>query len=434
MTKIVTITIAEIRAFVQTKAFLVSMLLVPLLTIVGPIATAKLQASDTTPRPFAVVDATGSLYGAFERAAAERDRAIAAGTSTKGQARFIPSLVRLDDGTSLEQQRIRLSERVRKGELFAFVEIPADVLTVGAEAPSRIAYVSDSPTYFALREWIDGVLVREVRARRYDAVGIAPDVVARLERPVRCESIGLWRPSATGGATAAPPINYAQMFVPLFTSALLLMLVMLTTSSMLNAVIEEKMSRISEVLLGSVTPFELMLGKLLGGTLVSLGLGLVYVVSGISVARRMGHGDLVSPAIVAWFVVFLILALLMYGALFLAVGAACSDFKEGQSMLMPVVFLGMMPFFFILPAIIESPGGKLSVFASLFPTMAPFAMLARLGIHPAPATWQVAVSVAVTVASALGCVWAAGRIFRVGLLMQGKGASFAQMVRWITTR
>ena len=116
----------------------------------------------------------------------------------------------------------------------------------------------------------------------------------------------------------------------------LFLVVVMTTPQLMNSVLEEKMSRISEVLLGSVPPFELMLGKLLASTAVSAVLTMVYLTGGgVGGATGWGYLDVLDPWMVAWFVVFLLLSVLMYGSFFIAIGAACSDLKDAQNLMGP---------------------------------------------------------------------------------------------------
>ena len=108
---------------------------------------------------------------------------------------------------------------------------------------------------------------------------------------------------------------------------------MTSAPQLLNSVIEEKMSRISEVLIGSVTPFELMMGKLLGGAATSILLCGIYIAGGLIVVQYWGgYASAVTPAIFAWFLLYLTLALFIFGSLFVAIGAACNDLKDSQNM------------------------------------------------------------------------------------------------------
>ena len=118
---------------------------------------------------------------------------------------------------------------------------------------------------------------------------------------------------------------------------LLFLAVMTSAPQLLNAVIEEKMSRISEVLIASVRPFQLLMGKLLGVAGVAVLLALVYFVGAGYYAIVDGPApSSCSPALIAWFLVFLLCAVLMFGSMFLAIGSACSDLKDAQSMMQPV--------------------------------------------------------------------------------------------------
>ncbi|MBP6715979.1 MAG: ABC transporter permease, partial [Acidobacteria bacterium] len=203
-----------------------------------------------------------------------------------------------------------------------------------------------------------------------------------------------------------------------------------TAPQLLNAIIEEKMSRISEVLVASVSPFNLLMGKLVGVTAVAVLLALVYFIGAGYFMIYSGRTELVQPALMGWFVVFLICCTLMFGSMFLAIGSACSDIKDAQSMMQPVMMLMMVGYIGSF-AVLRAPESNLAMGLSFFPTSAPFIMMLRMAMQPTPPLWQPALSLAITLLTTVAFVWAASRIFRVGVLMQGKGATFAEMLRWI---
>ena len=205
---------------------------------------------------------------------------------------------------------------------------------------------------------------------------------------------------------------------------------MSSAPQLLNSVIEEKMSRVSEVLIGSVTPFELMMGKLVGGAAVCVLLATIYVVGALGVANYWGYGDAVAPSQLAWFAFFLVMAVLLFGSIFVAVGAACTDLKDSQNLMTPVMLIMMLPMI-TAGSILRAPDGMVATVLSLIPTATPFLMMLRISMHPGPPAWQVALSAVFVLATVLFCVWAAGRIFRTGLLMQGKSASLSEMIRWV---
>jgi ABC-2 type transport system permease protein len=217
---------------------------------------------------------------------------------------------------------------------------------------------------------------------------------------------------------------------PMFLLVLMFMTVMTSAQHLLNAIIEEKMSRICEVLLGSVSPFQLLMGKLIGVTGVSVLLALVYFAGATFAVFQAGRLDVLNPGLMAWFLLFLVCAALMYGALFLALGSACSSISDAQSLLQPAMMLLLLGYLGSFVAL-RAPDSTLAVGMSLFPTMAPFTMLLRMAIPPGVPLWQVLVSVTLLMAATGAMVWAASRVFRIGLLMQGKAPNLPELMRWI---
>jgi ABC-type Na+ efflux pump permease subunit len=190
------------------------------------------------------------------------------------------------------------------------------------------------------------------------------------------------------------------------------------------------MSRISEVLLASVSPLELMLGKLLACSAASILMGALYLGLGLGLARYLGYSALVGWQAIATFFFFLILAVFLHGSIFMAVGAACSQPKDAQMLLGPLVLVTAIPLLTLAP-LMQDPSGPLAVGLSFFPLSAPFVMCFRLNAHPLPPMSQVALSVAITLLATFFSAWAASRIFRVGLLAQGKAPGLLRILRWV---
>jgi ABC-type Na+ efflux pump permease subunit len=183
--------------------------------------------------------------------------------------------------------------------------------------------------------------------------------------------------------------------------------------------------------MGSVTPFELMMGKLLGSVGVSVLLAVIYIAGGLAVAQYWGsYASAVTLPILLWFGLFLLLAVLIFGSLFVAIGAACNDLKDSQGMMTPVMILVMLPVF-TASAVLRAPDGMFAIVLSMIPTAAPFIMMLRISLQPGPPAWQIAVSVGLMLATVLLVVWASAKIFRTGLLMQGKSATVGEMLRWV---
>jgi ABC-2 type transport system permease protein len=236
----------------------------------------------------------------------------------------------------------------------------------------------------------------------------------------------------------------------------------------MRSVQEEKTNRIVEVMISSVRPFELMLGKIFGVAAVGLTQLVIWIVlSGLimyGVSSYLGFmpdqsaGMAMNPAanqaleasksvdmvkvmgeigkinwwfILPTFALYFVLGYLIYSSLFAAVGSAVGDDTgEAQSLTLPIT-LPIILSIYILFHVIRHPDSSLSVFASIFPLFSPIVMPARLGFNPP--MWQVALSLVTLIASTIGLIWLSGRIYRVGILLYGKKASFKEMFKWIFT-
>jgi ABC-2 type transport system permease protein len=430
MSRILTIAQSEFLTLVKTKAFIFGLLLMPVLMAGFFFFMSYAQDHiDVERRPFAVIDHTGQLYAPLRAAAEQRNAPFVSGDTRTGPE-FVPSEIALG-GRTVDEVKVDLSEQVRKKDLFAFVEIPAEVITATAGTVPPIHYYAENTTYEPLPNWLRTALNEEITKRRFDQAGIDQALITRLNTRTPLSTFGLLERAADGSVTEAKEVDaLARMALPFFLLVLMFMAVMTTAQQLLNAIIEEKMSKISEVLLGSVTPFQLLMGKLLGVVAVALLLAAVYFAGGLYALVASGRLDLLNPAILAWFLVFLVCASLLYGSVFLALGSACSDLKDAQSMMQPAMVLIMLAYLgsFI---VIQNPESSIAVGMSFFPTMTPFAMMLRMAMPPGPPLWQVLLSVALLIATTGFCVWAGGRIFRIGILMQGKAPTLPELLKWI---
>jgi ABC-2 type transport system permease protein len=464
MRKIFVIARREYKAAVQTRAFLISLVVLPILVGGSVLVQWFLKDHvDTSEKHFAVIDRTPHEQLATVLTAAcetwNKARIDEAGNPTQPAylvEKVSPSADRPED---ISQQRFDLSERVRKGTLFGFVEIGPRVLETpaagqpqaaakprkwrdgeGPDAPTlstdddryAIRYQSNSPTYDSFRNFVGPVLNTAVRETRFASQGLPAEKVRAAVLRVPLLNKGLThRNSATGQLEEGRDDNpLISILVPGGLLILMFLLILLGATPLMQGVVEEKMQKIAEVLLGSIRPFELMAGKLLGLVGVSVTLAAVYLSGAYWAARHYGYTDLIPVEVLGWFLVYLVLGVLMYGSLFITVGAACTDLRETQAMLWPVMLLAMVPMF-VWINVVREPTSTFSTVASFLPNATPMLMLARVAVPPGIPWWQPAVGVVDVLAATLACVYAAGRVFRVGLLMQGKAATPRDLARWI---
>lgn len=207
------------------------------------------------------------------------------------------------------------------------------------------------------------------------------------------------------------------------------MVIFMASQPMLESVLEEKSQRIAEVLLGSANPSQLMTGKLLGTVAGSLTTFLIYWGGVFTITSNQGWTEFIPMGIVPWFIVFQIVGVLFYASIFMAVGASVSQLKEAQSMLLPVWMLLMAPLF-VWFIIVRDPQGPLAMGFSFFPPTAPTTMVLRMATGQTIPFWQPIVALLGTLVGTLIIVVLAGRIFRVGILWQGKTPKISEILKW----
>jgi ABC-2 type transport system permease protein len=446
MRKVLAITVREYKAAVQSKAFIISLVLMPVLWG-GAIGLQRMlrKAEDQSTKKFAAVDRTPGrqLTKPIDALLDYYNRVEIYDSQTGEQERPKYELTWVepsaDDEDAVLRQRYELSQRVQAGEFEGFLDIgPAAIERrprLGGNQPPEprreLRYQSGKPDG-AFPRWAGRAVNEAIQQRRFAAQNVPRDVVLTIQQPVPLKTKGLTkRDPATGELRdASEESRLANILLPVALTVLMYLLILVGASPAMQGVVEEKQQRIAEVLLGSVTPFGLMLGKLLGVVAVAVTVGGVYLAGGYMALSRYGLTDALSPGLLAWFAAYLVLAVLMYASLFIAVGAAAGDIKETQALLMPVMLLVALPMM-MLGAVVQDPNGPVATAMSFVPFATPMMMVARVAMPPGVAWWQPAVGVVLVLATTLACVWAAGRIFRVGLLMQGKGVKFADLARWV---
>jgi ABC-2 type transport system permease protein len=442
MRKVLVIALREYNAAVRTKAFLIGLLIMPILMGASVVMQWLLKdLRDTNPKKFAVINRTrrAEVGKAVREAVDKYNKGIKDSTGKP----FLPEFdVRFEKApgsdTEADQLRARLSDEVRAGTLFGILEIGSDVLELskpeeGKPVPDsrKVRYQSNRPTNQDFVRVVMGPLRERVRELRSREAGVDPKKVEMVAAGVESSLKGLSKRQPDGSIEDATDKGFIAPFaVPFVLMLMMFMMLMMTATPQMQGVVEEKMQRIAEVLLGSVQPFQLMLGKIIGMTGVALTIAAVYLGGGYWAAHRYGFAEYVPASLLAWFLAFQVLASLMYGSLFIAVGAACTDAKETQNLMWPVMMLAMWPLF-VLGYVIQEPNSNVSTALSFVPFGTPMLMIARQAVPPGVPWWQPPLGMVLVVATTLLCVYAAGRIFRVGILLQGKGARLGEIVRWV---
>jgi ABC-2 type transport system permease protein len=326
-----------------------------------------------------------------------------------------------------------LTAEVEQKRLGGFL-ILTDAAVDSGKAEYRGSNVSGFATVGALQRTIGEV----VSAVRLEREGVDPRIVARARIAVRLETKKI-AGGKTTGETAAQSFSLAY-----FMGIILYTAILLYGINVMSSVLEEKTTRIVEVLVSSLRPFQLMLGKVLGVGTVSI---LQFFIWGVSARILLAHrpgfltaGDLgepdpvfqvphVSGATAAVFLTYFLGGFFLYSAMFAAVGAMSSSEQEARQAQQPVSWLLVLSFVSMF-GMLNDPASAFSVTLSLVPFSAPIAMPVRWAAGNLP-TYEIALSLGILAVSIVAVTWIAARIYRVGILMTGKRPNLRELVRWV---
>jgi len=445
MRKLLAVIKREYIQRVRTKFFVIATILGPVVmagfTIV-PALMFSIKAGG--PTRLAVIDQTGKMY---ERVAREltsgrpknsrtperpteppvrsnnpKEQVDQAGKLFEGS--FLVEKIQLDS-RPLDQIRRELDLRIQNKNLDGYIVLPRNLLK--DEQPEfRARNAADLFT----QNYIENSISRAVRAQRMVDANIDEKAVEKMSEPVNLKTTG------AGGEESK---GEASFYLAFGMGLLIYMSVLLYGQFVLGAVIEEKETRIAEILFSSMRSFSLMMGKLIGVSLVALtqlgiwGLAfLLFTLFGVGVLAAQGVPISLPhiPAIMfVYFVLYFLLGYFIYATVYAVVGSMVTTTQEGGQVALPIVLM-LVAGFYLSFSIIRSPNSSLAFWASMFPFFAPITMMVRI-VTETPPMWQIALSLAIGFATAVGLIWLASRIYRVGMLMTGKKASIPEVWRWV---
>jgi ABC-2 type transport system permease protein len=426
---------------VRTKFFVVATILGPVLMAAFTIVPAMMFGIKSGgPTRLAIVDQTGKMY---ERVAKEivngkeartnvatmeppsqpgapgnpQEQVNQAGKLIKPT--FVVEQVRVDN-RPLDDVRRELETRVQNREVEGFVVLPPNLLKDG-QPEFRARNTADLFT----KSNVESAISRAVRGQRLVEAGIDEKTVARASEPVDLKTI-----EASGKESKGE----ASFFFVFGIGLLIYMSVLLYGQFVLGAVIEEKETRIAEILFSSMRSFPLMMGKLIGVSLVALTQLGIWAMAFLIFSLWAAGGSSITlphipPMLFVWFTVFFLMGYFIYSTVYAVVGSMVTTTQEGGQLALPVVLL-LVAGFYLSFNIIRSPSSPLAFWASMFPFFAPITMLVRI-VTETPPMWQILLSLGIGVATIVGLIWVASRIYRVGMLMYGKKATIPEVLRWV---
>jgi len=438
MNKIALIIRREYLTRVMKRSFIVMTFLGPVLMaalMIVPVYLASL--SDISERKIAILDETGWFMGKFEK-----------GDNLNFEYVF----------NDLNTEK----ENLKAGDYDALLYIPKPELNI----PVNAELFSIKQASMNMRSYIRNVMKTEVENRKLLASGIDPDIIKSSKANINIVTIRL-----DNDGSESRSFTEVEVALGIFSAILIYFFIFLFGSQVLRGVIEEKTNRIIEVIISSVKPFQLMMGKIVGVALVGLTqfllwvvlTGIIYVIfvslvdmpleAGSSV---LGQGSAISPgtelfaqdgdnqdgikqvmevihsihfgAMIFSFIVYFLGGYLLYAALFAAIGSAVDNETDTQQFMLPVsipLILGIV----LSNLIVNNPDGSLAFWLSIIPLTSPVIMMVRIPFGVP--VWELALSMTLLVAGFIFTTWLAAKIYRTGILMYGKKASYAELWKWL---
>ncbi|MFV0378429.1 MAG: ABC transporter permease [Mangrovibacterium sp.] len=448
MNKALLILKREYLTRVRKKSFIVMTLLVPFLFAAFTILPAWLaMQDDKEERTIGVYDGTGIFLGRLEN-------------TEYTKFRFMP-----------EEEYLKAKEDIKTSPYYALLFIPPNILSA-----NRAQLFSDKQVTIDIKSMIDdkleGLIESDKKQRVIEESGI-PDLeeqLAATSTHINLETIkvGDKGESVKSSTEIAMGVGYIAGFI-------IYMFVFMYGTMVMRGVMEEKTSRIVEVIISSVKPMQLMFGKIVGIGLVGLTQLLFWIVIGTAIATGVktfsgntgtptgieNSQNLMNtpgiaaspelqaeqqqmalqvlekleslnlPLIAGSFIFFFLGGFLLYSSLMGAIGSAVDHDEEAQQMMLPVTLPLIFAIIILFP-VVKNPEGALAFWTSMIPFTSPIIMMVRVPFGVP--VWQLLLSMSILVVSIVGVIWVAGKIYRTGILMYGKKASFKEIIKWLRYR
>jgi ABC-2 type transport system permease protein len=416
---------------VRTTSFVVLTLLAPAIMTVLMVLPAKLATMGEKSQHLVVVT-SNPQFGETVRqkllspsTTADDDNDEANGSKTEAARHLAEQRYEIDvDPTPSDAERAALRDRVSSKAIDGYLWLTDDAIASG-----KVAWVSRELAASSQRSRLSEELSRIVQRERLSKNGVSSDQANLLLKSIKVEAIRIENGRETRDSSGKKFLEVVVMVMLIYIAVLLYGI------SVMRSVLEEKNSRIIEVLLSSATSTELMIGKIFGVGAVGLTQIMVWAVMGAvfafpSLAMNMDFSQLaISPAVLLAFVVYFLLGYLLFSALYAAIGAVTTTEQEGQQ-LQFIIVIPLVLSVFMLSSVVKTPDAPIVVWLSMFPFFSPVLMYARVVIQTPP-LWQIALSVCLLIATIAGLLVLCARIYRIGILIYGKRPNLPEILKWL---
>ncbi|MBN1845201.1 MAG: ABC transporter permease [Sedimentisphaerales bacterium] len=421
MYKIYKVAQREYNETVKTKTFILGVLMTPL--IIGGIIyfsskTARSTPSARPPKVIVVTDQTGELADDIR----ERFQAY---NAEHPDRQILPARIQAggDDPETIATEK----EGLRRGEMDAYVVLEPEILDGRGSIQFYSRDTKASDLDYIGR--VENLLNQAVINKRCQREKLDAELIGRLRQRVGFRQIMLGA-EVNQERQQKQSETITRMMLPFFFMYLMFLGIMGMGQQLLTSVIEEKNSRVIEVLLSAVTPFELMAGKILGLAAIGVTMMTIWCAAAYGAARWQGMNIPLEPNLLFYFVIYYVLGFLFFSSLLVGIGSVCNTIKEAQSLMMPVTMLLIIPLL-AWYNLARNPEGTLAVVLSFIPPTMPLVMILRICASEHTPFVQILISLFLLATCVLLTTWAAAKVFRTGILMYGKRPGLREILRWL---
>lgn len=447
MRKFLAVVRHEYKKVVFKWSFVIGTLLLPFLAACFAFVPMIIFSLRGEPTRIAVADPTGKILPRLEKsltaeriiekakqASKESMSDIGASQQEKMRndvARFVQDFVLVEypaEGKSTEAVRSDLREKILAGEIDAYLIVPDDFDSSAA----RFEFRSRKGGDFVSNDTFEDALNDAVRSQRLADANISEDKLTEIGSAVNFDSKGV--------NDAGEEKDSGGVFAASFAIGLMIYITLaIYGQAIMGAVVEEKETRIAEILFSSARPYELMLGKLVGVGLAGLTQLAIWLGTASALVAFLAlQADFrpllasvpsITPLMLLCFLIYFLLGFFIYASIFALIGSMVTTVQEGGQFAFPPIMIMLVAFYFCF-AVIRDPNSSLSFWVTIAPFMAPITMPVRI-LAETPPLWQIALSILVNAAAIAGLVWVASRVYRIGMLMYGKRATIPEVWKWI---
>ncbi|HSK72368.1 MAG TPA: ABC transporter permease [Pyrinomonadaceae bacterium] len=447
MRKFLAVVKHEYKKIVLKWAFLIGTLLFPFIAACFAVVPAIIFSLQGEPTRIVVVDPTGKIeprlkenlsagkiQAKAKQAARDSMNDLTASQEEKLQRnaeQFGQSFAFVNydaAGKPLEQIRGELNGRIREGNLDAYLIIPENF----ADENARYEFFSRKSGDFIANTSLQDALNDAVRSQRLADENISEERLKELSGKI---NLAVKKIDETGTEKDEESSFWAAFII----SFMIYLTLAIYGQTIMATVIEEKETRVAEILFSSAKPFELMMGKLVGVGLAGLTQLAIWIISavvllGIGISYFSAAGiDIsipsITPLMILYFFIYFILGFFIYASIFALIGSMVTSMQEGGQFAFLPIMLMLIGFYFSF-AVIRDPNSSVSFWASIAPFVAPMTMPVRI-VAEMPPFWQIALSILINSLTIAVLVWLAARVYRVGMLMYGKRATIPEVWKWI---